>query len=180
MAELSAASVRFRRQSPNFAVQAVQLLTEQGQTVATAESLTGGLLGAAITSVSGSSAVYRGGLVVYATDLKATLARVRTETLERHGAVSKQAAVEMAVGCAEVCGADWGLATTGVAGPDRQEGHPPGTVFLAVASFATKGGQPVGGNILTQQLDLKGDRAAVRNQTVFAAVELLVAVLEDD
>ena len=111
----------------------VAALRDRSQTLATAESLTGGLVGATLTAVPGASAVYRGGLIVYATELKAELARVSPQTLAADGPVAASTAAQLARGAADVCGADWGLATTGVAGPEPQDGHPVGQVFVAVA-----------------------------------------------
>lgn len=137
-------------------------LTELGQTLATAESLTGGSLGAWLTAVPGASLAYRGGLIVYATDLKTTLAGVSAETLARDGAVAESTAAELAVGAARRCGATWGLATTGVAGPDRQEGHPAGTVFVGLVG--------ADGAAEVRRLALAGDRAAIRRQTCAVAL----------
>ena len=102
-----------------------------GETLAVAESLTGGLLAATLVDVPGASQVFRGGLVVYATDLKATLAGVPAELLDERGPVDPDVAVALADGARERCGADWGLATTGVAGPDPQDGMAVGTVYVA-------------------------------------------------
>ncbi len=136
-------------------------LVARGQTVATAESFTGGLLAAALTGVPGASRAYRGGLVPYATDLKVSLLGVAQEVVEQHGAVSAQAAAALAEGARTRTGATWGLATTGVAGPDEQEGQPVGTVHLAVAG-------PDGTRVLSRRLP--GDRDRVR---VLASVTLL-------
>lgn len=124
------------------AVAIVSALRGRGQTVATAESLTGGLVGAAITSVPGASEVYRGGLIAYATELKHQLAGVPERTLAVDGPVAASTAAELARGAGRVCAADWGLATTGVAGPDGQAGHPVGQVFVAVAGPG--GARPAG------------------------------------
>lgn len=141
-----------------------RLLRERGQTVATAESLTGGLLGAALSELPGSSATYRGGLVVYATDAKASVAGVPVEVLAEHGAVSTQAAQALAEAARNRLGATWGLATTGVAGPDEQEGKAVGTVHVAAAG-------PAGTTVRT--LRLPGDRDRVRLLTVTCALDLL-------
>ena len=93
-------------------------LESRGETLAVAESLTGGLLAATLVDVPGASRVFRGGLVVYATDLKATLADVPAELLAAEGPVHPAVATALAVGARRRCGADWGVATTGVAGPD--------------------------------------------------------------
>jgi len=139
-------------------------LRTRRETVATAESLTAGLVCAALTSVSGSSDVVRGGLVVYATDLKAGLGGVAPELLARHGAVHPDVAGELAAGARSACRADWGIGLTGVAGPDSQDGVSPGRVYLAVAG-------PSGMTVHT--LDLTGDRHAVRAAAVRTALELL-------
>jgi nicotinamide-nucleotide amidase len=139
-------------------------LGARGQTVAAAESLTGGLLCAAIAGVPGASAVLRGGLVVYATDLKGTLAGVDVATLTGHGPVAAQTAAQMAAGARERCAATWGIGLTGVAGPDAQDGTLPGTVFVAVAG-------PDGSAV--ERLELAGDRWRVRAAAVAAAVDAL-------
>ena len=161
----------------------VATLRDRSQTLATAESLTGGLVGATLTDVPGASAVYRGGLIVYATELKAELAHVSVQTLAADGPVAARTAAQLARGAADVCGADWGLATTGVAGPDPQDGHPVGQVYVAVAGPPSEGvldkvpeGLPEGDQIgvLVQELALAGDRSAIRDQTTRAVLLLLL------
>ncbi len=147
-------------------------LRRRGQTVATAESLTGGLVGAALSELGGSSATYRGGLVTYATDAKASLAGVPDAVLAEHGAVSERTAVAMAVGARDRLVADWGVATTGVAGPDGQEGKPVGQVHVAVAG--------PGGVVRVRSARLPGDRERVRVLAVAAALDLLRRLLADD
>ncbi|MGI8457075.1 MAG: CinA family protein [Propionibacteriaceae bacterium] len=149
------------------------MLAERGQTLATAESLTGGLLGAAITAVAGASAVYRGGLVVYATDLKVSLAGVDAARLDVWGAVSDWTAGELAAAAAARCRADFGLATTGVAGPDRQEGHPVGTVFIGVHGPVSGGGR----STTVRGLHLSGGRAEIRAETVRQVLAWLLTFL---
>jgi nicotinamide-nucleotide amidase len=141
----------------------VEGLLAQGATLATAESLTGGLVGAALTDVPGISEVYRGGLVVYATDLKASLAGVPDELLDRVGPVHPDTAAALASGVRERLRATYGLATTGVAGPDPQDGHPAGEVYVAAAGP---------GAVRVRALRLAGDRAAVRAGSVAAALAL--------
>lgn len=142
----------------------VTRLVERGETVATAESLTAGLVCATLAEVPGSSAVVRGGLIVYATDLKAALAGVDKDLLATHGAVHPEVAAQLAVGARGRCGATWGLGLTGVAGPSGQDGVEPGTVHVGLA----------GPDLLTvRTLDLKGDRAAVRTGAVEGAFTLL-------
>ena len=140
-------------------------LSALGQTVATAESLTGGMLSAALVDVPGASGVFRGGLVVYATELKAILAGVPQDLLDRRGPVDGEVAAALASGAMRRCGADWGLATTGVAGPRPQDGHPVGTVWIAVAG-------PAG--VTTRRLAVPGDRGAIRAATVRAALGMLL------
>lgn len=111
----------------------VRTLTERGETLAFCESLTAGLASATVATVPGASTVLRGGLVTYATDLKGFLAGVPAAVLDRHGPVSAVTARHMARGAQFVCGATWGVALTGVAGPDPQDGHPVGEVHIAVA-----------------------------------------------
>ena len=170
----------------SLAADVVAALRDREQTLATAESLTGGLLGATLTAVPGASAVYRGGLIVYATELKAELARVSALTLAADGPVSASTAGELARGAAGVCGADWGLATTGVAGPEPQDGHPVGQVFVAVAGpgpnvppEADGGGAEVGTDRRAEvrELALTGDRSAIRDQTTRAVLMLLLRAL---
>src|SRR5919199_1679087 len=119
--------------SPGGAAEVLGLLAARGETLAVAESLTGGLLAATIVEVPGASAVFRGGLVVYATDLKARLAGVPEVLLAVRGPMGPDVAVALARGARERCAADWALAATGVAGPDPQDRHPPGLVFVAAA-----------------------------------------------
>src|SRR3954467_11948760 len=104
------------------AVEALALLGSAGASLATAESLTGGRLAAVVTAVPGASASYLGGFVTYATELKETLLGVPREVVERYGVVSPECARAMAEGCRSATGATYALATTGVAGPDQQEG----------------------------------------------------------
>jgi nicotinamide-nucleotide amidase len=151
-------------------VDLVTALRARGQTLAVAESLTGGLLAATLVEVPGVSKVFRGGLVVYATDLKATLAGVDPNLLAARGAVHPDVAVALAVGATWACGADWGLGTTGVAGPEPQAGVTVGTVFVGLAGPANV--KEVLG------LRLNGDRASIRAQAVSAALRLLAATLD--
>ncbi len=111
----------------------VAALAARRLTVATAESLTGGLLAAVLTEIPGSSAVVRGGLVVYATELKHQLADVDADLLAALGPVDPQVAAALADGARRRCGASIGIGLTGVAGPDPQDGVPVGTWFCAVS-----------------------------------------------
>lgn len=146
-------------------------LARAGATVATAESLTGGLLGAALTTVSGSSATYRGGVVAYATGAKASLLGVPTQLLAERGAVHADVALAMAAGCRDAFGANFGVATTGVAGPTEQDGKPVGTVFVAIVGPDDVG--QVGGGRVVRELLLRGDRERIRQASVTTALDML-------
>ena len=152
------------------AVAAVQALLRRGETFATAESLTGGLVAATVVEIPGVSAVYRGGFVVYATELKHALAGVPEDLLAERGSVDPDVASALAAGARERCGADWGVATTGVAGPDPQDGKPVGLVYVAVAG-------PSGATV--RELKLAGNRAAIRTESVTRALLLLAECLQD-
>lgn len=157
------------------AAAAVALLTELSLTVATAESLTGGLVCAALTSVPGSSAVVCGGVVAYAVPVKHDLLGVDADLLGREGAVHPEVCEAMARGAGRLLHADVGLATTGVAGPEPHGGQEPGTVYIAVALTAdADGGQ---GPATVRRLHLDGDRDEVRRATVRAVLALLTGLL---
>jgi nicotinamide-nucleotide amidase len=145
-------------------------LTERGGTVAVAESLTGGLLAAALVDVPGASLVFRGGIVAYATDLKHALLDVPASLLDRFGAVHPDVAMAMAEGARQRLEATFGIATTGVAGPEPADGQPAGTVFIAAST--RRGGRG-------RSLSLTGDRLSIRQQTVQASLELLREMLEE-
>jgi nicotinamide-nucleotide amidase len=144
------------------------LLERSGNTLAVAESLTGGLVAAELTAVPGASRSFRGSVTAYATDLKRDVLGVDAALLAERGAVERAVAREMAEGVRRLLGADWGLSTTGVAGPETQDGQPVGTVYVAVA------GQYAAAD---RRLRLNGDRGAVRTATVHAALALLEQVL---
>ncbi|WBB81839.1 CinA family protein [Micromonospora sp. WMMD882] len=150
----------------NPAAGVVHRLSERGETLATVESLTGGSLAASIVEIAGVSGVYRGGVVAYATELKATLAGVPADLLAARGPVDPDVAVALAEGGRQRCGADWGLATTGVAGPEPQGGKPVGLVFVAVAG-------PNG--TIVRELRLDGGRDHIRATAVEEALRLLTA-----
>jgi nicotinamide-nucleotide amidase len=144
------------------------LLEARGETLAAAESLTGGLVAAELTSVPGASRTFRGSVTAYATELKRDVLGVDGALLAERGAVDADVARGMAEGVRRVLRADWGLATTGVAGPDPQDGQPVGTVYVAVAG-------PAGS--WCEKLQLNGDRAAIRTTTVKAVLTLLQQTL---
>ncbi|WP_037607505.1 CinA family protein [Streptacidiphilus rugosus] len=144
-------------------------LVRAGATVAVAESLTGGLLAAEFVAVPGASKAFRGSVTAYATELKGSVLGVDVALLAARGAVDPDVAAQMAAGVRRLMGADFGLATTGVAGPEPQDGHPVGTVYVAVSS---EGGESV------SSLHLSGDRVTIRRKAVSAAVELIAQALE--
>jgi len=152
------------------APQVVTALVAAGRSVATAESLTGGLVCAALTDVPGASAVVRGAVVAYATELKARVLGVDPGLLAAGGAVQAEVASQMASGVCRVLGADVGIATTGVAGPEPQDGRAVGTAFVAVAAQ---------GLVTVRELALAGDRATIRARTVEAALALVAEIVAD-
>ncbi|WP_022907385.1 CinA family protein [Curtobacterium sp. B18] len=140
----------------------VARLTDAGETVAVAESLTGGLVVSTLVAVPGASAVVRGGVVAYATPVKHTVLGVSEALLASNGAVDPEVARQMASGVRQALAVDgdpttWGISTTGVAGPDPQDGQPVGTVFVGIADAD---------GAVSFELHLDGDRDAIRRATV--------------
>lgn len=150
------------------AAEVLRLLDERGATLAAAESLTGGLVAAELTGVPGASRTFRGSVTAYATALKHELLGVDTGLLAVRGAVDPDVARQMAEGVRVRLGADWGVSTTGVAGPDPQDGQPVGTVFVAAAGPD---------RTVVTPLRLTGDRTAIRRASVASVLELLAAEL---
>lgn len=150
------------------AAEVIAALRTRGLTVATAESLTGGLLCGALTDVPGASAVVRGAVVAYASEVKADVLGVDAGLLAREGAVHPEVARQMAAGVCRVLGADVGLATTGVAGPDPQDGRPVGEVYLGLC---------IAGRPTAHGLSLSGGRSVIRAAAVSSGLDLLGAAL---
>ena len=150
------------------AAELLAALRSRGWSLAVAESLTGGLVAATLVEVPGASATLRGAIVAYATDLKGSLLGVDRDLLDARGAVDPDVARAMADGVRLRLDADVGLATTGVAGPDPQDGHPPGTVHVAVST-------PDGARV--RSLTLTGDRQQVRSATVDAVLALALELV---
>lgn len=157
----------------DLAARLVDELTSAGRTVAVAESLTGGLVISAIVEVPGASQCLRGGVVAYATDLKASLLGVSGELLGRHGPVHPEVALAMARGVRERLSADYGVATTGVAGPAALPGTPPGTFHVAVAGHH-------GARVVSVDLGAGTDRSAIRASACRRALELAWEVIDED
>ncbi|GGX30674.1 competence damage-inducible protein A [Streptomyces chryseus] len=154
------------------AAEVLELLAGRGETLAVAESLTGGLVAAELTAVPGASRAFRGAVTAYATELKRDVLGVDAALLEQRGAVDAEVARQMAAGVRRVLNAGWGIATTGVAGPDAQDGQPVGTVFVAVAG-------PDGAGKVTR-LRLNGDRAVIRMESVRSVLTLLSGELNEN
>lgn len=144
--------------------QLVHHLASRGETVATAESLTGGLVVATLVDVPGASAVVRGGIVAYHSDLKSRLVGVSADLLAAGGAVQEEVAIQLAAGARERFQATWGIGTTGIAGPEPSDGKPVGTVYVAVCGPGTSA---------ARELSLSGSREAIRRAAVEAALDML-------
>jgi nicotinamide-nucleotide amidase len=151
--------------------QVLDQLQQRGQTVAVAESLTGGLVAAALTDIPGASTSFRGAVVAYATELKATLLGVDQDMLARHGAVYAPVAAAMAAGARTRLGATYGVATTGVAGPETADGQPVGTAHIAVSAAD---------DTVVRTIALRGDRHEIRRLTVEHALGLLLGRLREE
>ncbi|MEP9383101.1 CinA family protein [Nocardioides sp. KR10-350] len=144
------------------------LLRAGGHTVATAESLTGGRLAALLTDTPGASETYLGGVVTYATELKHSILDVPREIIDGVGVVSAECAEAMATGVKAITGSSYAIATTGVAGPDAQEGKPPGTVYVGLAGP---------GLVTSALLELSGGRTDIQAATCERALQELEDVL---
>ena len=137
-----------------------------GKTLVTAESLTGGGIGSALTSVPGSSAVYKGGVISYTNEIKEKLLGVSRDSLEKHGAVSREVAGAMVSGVRKLMHADVAVSVTGLAGPDGDDfGHPVGTVYIGYEDDQ---------RLLVRRFNFDGDRNSVRLQTIEAALSLIL------
>lgn len=156
----------YGRDSDTLALAVLKILKERGQTLATAESCTGGLLGAVITDTPGSSAAYLGGWITYANQMKVSELGVPAALIEKHGAVSQPVARAMAEGALRKSGSDWSLAITGVAGPEGGTAEKPvGLVWLALARR--------GGASDALRCDLGSERDIIRDRSAKAALQLL-------
>ncbi|MGI8524047.1 MAG: CinA family protein [Nocardioides sp.] len=163
--------MRRSRRANGEAATLLGLLEAAGATLATAESLTGGRLAAAVTAVPGASHSYVGGVVSYATELKESLLGVSPALVAEYGVVSSECAAAMATGARAVTGATYALSTTGVAGPDEQEGKPVGTVYVGLSG-------PQGGTVLA--MDLVGGREEICDRTVREALAALCAQVRQE
>ena len=138
----------------------------KGKTLATAESCTGGMIGAALTAVPGASKVYKGGVISYWSEIKQDLLGVDPEDLKTLGPVSAQVAGSMADGARKALHTDYGISVTGLAGPDGDEfGKPVGTVFVGLSTRS---------KTVARQFRFYGDREDIRNQAARAALEFIL------
>ncbi len=144
-------------------------LVERGATVATAESLTGGLIGVLLTEAPATSVTFRGGLIVYGSDTKNHMAGVDDRLLAEHGPVHPAVAEQLAVGARSRVDADYGVGVTGVAGPGTQGGRPVGEVHVGIASDQ---------GVSSREYHFDGNRDAIRTAAAAAALAALVAALE--
>lgn len=156
------------------AAKVIKTLKDRTLSLAVAESLTGGLIGATLTTVPGASAVYAGGVVAYASRLKTDLLGVPTALIRERTVVSEDVALAMAIGLQERTDADWVISVTGVAGPDPQEGHEPGEVWICVAGPRIPSLPQFR---QTERFHFEGDREAIRSATVDAAFTMLLRVV---
>jgi len=145
-----------------FSAEIVEHLRQRGETISTAESLTAGSVSAAIVTVAGASDVFVGGLTAYRDEIKISHLDIDPALIEKHTVISEEVAVAMAKGANKSFGTTWAIGTTGVAGPDEQDGQPVGTVYIAIAGAK---GPKVWAHVFS------GDRAEIRKQTVVAAFE---------
>jgi nicotinamide-nucleotide amidase len=157
-------------QTDELATAVLDRLRDRDETVATAESLTGGLVCATLVDAPGASDVVRGAVVAYAADVKAQVLGVDDQQIASHGTIDAEVARQMAEGIRLRLGATWGLATTGNAGPESSEGKPVGAVFIAVAGPGASS---------VRELALSGDRDEIRRSTTTATLSLLLATLEE-
>ena len=148
--------------------QIIAYLSERGETISVAESLTAGGLANALTSASGSSAVFVGGLTAYRNEIKSTMLDVDPQIISDFTVVSEEVANAMADGARKVFGTTWAIATTGAAGPDPLEGHAPGSVWIAIRG-------PINQAL---QLNLEGGREQVRNGTISTAIGTFARILK--
>ena len=146
----------------------VNQLKKSGKTLAVAESLTGGGLGAAITEVAGSSEVFLGGITTYSDLSKTKLLEVSKKLITKHTAVSEEVAKEMAANARNLFKSDYAISTTGVAGPGKAYGKTAGTVWMAIASKK---------EVIAIELSISGDRATVRNATIESALATFSRIL---
>lgn len=147
----------------------ISYLKDKKLTIATAESLTGGMLASSLVDIPGASKSFKEGFVTYCDEAKIRSLDVPAETIQKHGSISSETAYAMAEGATKKSGCDIALATTGNAGPDCDEGKEAGLVYIGIN---------ICGNIKTFEFHFKGDRESVRKQSAVAAAELCLKLLK--
>ena len=155
----------------SFLKKLVNLLAKHNLTLATCESLTGGLFSKLLTDIAGIGRVFKGSLVVYSKEAKIELAQVSRSTLEKYGAISEKCAQEMAQNTQRSLGVDLAISFTGNAGPTAQETKPVGLVFIGLA-FKEK--------LIVRSYQLSGSREEIRRQVVEEGAELIRMILEEE
>lgn len=149
-------------------VDILEILSQRGETISVAESLTGGGLAEALSSLPGSSQIFRGSVTAYQAEIKNSVLQVPLELISEMGTVSEEVAVSMAAGVKDLMGSTWSISTTGVAGPGPVDGVPPGTVWVAIDGPISQ----------TLQLELSGTREIVRNATIAGAIAAFARILK--
>ena len=146
----------------------LEILTQRGETICVAESLTGGGLAEALSSLPGSSQIFRGSVTAYQVEIKNSVLKVPLELISEMGTVSEEVAVSMAAGVKDLLGSTWSISTTGVAGPGPVDGVPAGTVWVAIEGPISQ----------TLQFELSGTREIVRNATIAGAIAAFARILK--
>jgi len=146
----------------------IQKLSQQHLTISVAESLTGGLVAASLTQIPGASAVFKGGIIAYGDEIKQQVLKVDPALITKFTSISDPVAQSMATNVREIMNTDIGIATTGVAGPDKSDGFAPGIVFVAIS---------IGDHKICQKLELVGDRTQIRDQSVNEIFKLTLSQL---
>ena len=146
----------------------LEILTQRGETICVAESLTGGGLAEALSSLPGSSQIFRGSDTAYQVEIKNSVLKVPLELISEMGSVSEEVAAAMAHGIKDLMGSTWSISTTGVAGPGPVDGVPAGTVWVAIDGPISQ----------TLQLELSGTREIVRNATIAGAIAAFARILK--
>ena len=150
----------------DLAYELIQKLGQRHLTISVAESLTGGLVAASLTQIPGASAVFKGGIIAYRDETKEQVLKVDPALIIKFTSISDPVAQSMATNIREIMNTDIGIATTGVAGPDKSEGFAPGIVFVAIS---------IGDHNICQKLELVGDRTQIRDQSVNAIFKLTLS-----
>jgi len=152
----------------DLAYELIQKLGQRHLTISVAESLTGGLVAASLTQIPGASAVFKGGIIAYRDEIKQQVLKVDPALITKFTSISEPVAQSMATNVRELMNTDIGIATTGVAGPDKSDGFAPGIVFVAIS---------IGDHKICQKLELVGDRTQIRDQSVNEIFKLTLSQL---